>query len=354
MDKTGNEEQSEPLVVEEGLPQEDTLAKRRRWPKVLGIVLGALAGIALVALIGVNVFVRVAYAPFYQQAEVAFPIPAVNNGFICQDLDRLEHGDAWLFSGYAADHGPSPVYRRSADGSVQQLFLAFPDGAVYDGHGSAITSSGRYVYVACEGGLLVFEESDFTEAADGDIVRALGKIELDFTPAFANVEGNYLLAGNFYHPGSYETPDEHHVLTADGTENPAVIYAYPISDTAQWGLVDAPDAVLSIPERIQGTCLTDDGRIVLSQSYGLATSHLLAYDTTRLTQDGTFTADGQEVPLYCLDSRSLVEDVAAPPMTEGIESYEGRVYVSEESASNRYIFGKLYGAGVVYALDMNE
>ena len=111
--------------------------------------------------------------------------------------------------------------------------------------------------------------------------------------------------------------------------------------------------MLSIPERIQGTCLTADGRIVLSQSYGLATSHLLAYDTARLVQDGVFVADGQEVPLYCLDSRSLVADVAAPPMTEGIESYEGRVYVSEESASNRYIFGKLYGAGMVYALDMD-
>ena len=56
------------------------------------------------------------------------------------------------------------------------------------------------------------------------------------------------------------------------------------------------------------------------------------------------------MPLYCLDGRSLVEDVAAPPMTEGIESHDGLVYVSEESASDKYHFGKLYGAGQVYAL----
>lgn len=327
--------------------------KRPRWPKVLGIVAGVLVGVAVAAIVGVNVFVRVAYAPFYQQAEAAFPIPGINSGFVCQDLDRLEHGDAWLFSGYTTDSRPSPVYRRSADGSVQRLLLAAPDGELYDGHGSAITSSGRYVYVACEGGLLVFEESDLVNAADGDTVLALGKIDLDFTPSFGNVEGEYLLVGNFYRAGNYETPGEHRIATPDGSQNPAVIYAYPLSDTAQWGLADALEAVLSIPERIQGTCLTADGRIVLSQSYGLATSHLLAYDTARLIQDGAFTADGQEVPLYCLDSRSLVTDVAAPPMTEGIESYEGRVYVSEESASNRYIFGKLYGAGTVYALDMD-
>ena len=39
-------------------------------------------------------------------------------------------------------------------------------------------------------------------------------------------------------------------------------------------------------------------------------------------------------------------------MAEGIESYDGRVYVSDESASNKYFFGKLYGAGVVYSLVM--
>ena len=39
-------------------------------------------------------------------------------------------------------------------------------------------------------------------------------------------------------------------------------------------------------------------------------------------------------------------------MAEGIESYDGRVYVSDESASNKYFFGKLYGVGVVYSLAM--
>lgn len=37
-------------------------------------------------------------------------------------------------------------------------------------------------------------------------------------------------------------------------------------------------------------------------------------------------------------------------MTEGIEFDDGRIYISEESASNKYIFGKLYGAGEVYSM----
>lgn len=39
-------------------------------------------------------------------------------------------------------------------------------------------------------------------------------------------------------------------------------------------------------------------------------------------------------------------------MTEGVESHDGLVYIAEESASNKYLFGKLYGAGMVYALTL--
>lgn len=64
----------------------------------------------------------------------------------------------------------------------------------------------------------------------------------------------------------------------------------------------------------------------------------------------TFFVDGRSVPLFFLDSTNLVSDIEAPPMTEGIEFHDGRIWVSEESASNKYLFGKLYGAGDVFSL----
>lgn len=328
--------------------------KRRRWPKVVGIVLGVVVGLALLAVVGLNVYVRTTYASFYEHASAPFGIPGTNSGFVVQDLDYLDGADLWLFSGYMASDGPSPLMRHAADGSESRVFLAEPDGATYAGHGSGVTSLDDYVYVTCEGGYLVFSADEVAAAQDGDTVTALAKMDLEFTPAFMNIEGDRLLVGNFYRAGNYETPDSHRIMNGDGEVNPAIIYAYPLDAAAPYGISQTADAVLSIPERIQGTCLTDDGRIVLSQSYGIASSHLLAYDTAKLTQDGTFFADGAEVPLFCLDSRSLSDDVVAPPMSEGIESHDGLVYVSGEAASNKYIFGKLYGAGVVYALDMGQ
>ena len=121
-----------------------------------------------------------------------------------------------------------------------------------------------------------------------------------------------------------------------------------------------PSSVIQVPwtmpgmeNTLSGTCITDDGRIVLSVSYGIAPSHLLAYNVNLAAPDGTFTTgSGDEVELFCLDSRNLTEDLVGPPMQEGIESHDGRVYTTDESASNKYIFGKLCGAGRVYAVQL--
>ncbi|MEC4183991.1 hypothetical protein VJ918_04135 [Adlercreutzia sp. R21] len=345
---------AEGMVAEEVAAQGASAPRRRVRPlKVVGIVVLAAAALVAAVVIGLNIYVRTAFAPFFAEAEPVFAIPGVQEGFICQDLDHLEADDCWLFSGYVTGDGPSPLYRRDADGTVACLQVENPDGTPYVGHGSAITSAGAYAYLACEGGYLVLDAEEVGSVSDGGTVSAISRVDVDFSPAFMNIEGDQMLLGNFYYPGDYETPAAHRITTPDGAENPAVVYAFPLDPNAPFGVASQPARVYSIPGMIQGVCTTDDGRLVLSQSYGIATSHLLAYDTALLVQDGVFSVGGREVPLYCLDGRSLVEDVQAPPMTEGIESYEGRVYVSEESASNKYLFGKLYGAGMVYALSMN-
>lgn len=344
------------ITAEEAVVAMEASASRRRMRplRVVGIVVLAVVALIVAAVIGLNVYVRTAFAPFFAEAEPVFPIPGVQAGFICQDLDHLEADDCWLFSGYSTGDGPSPLYRRDADGAVARLQVENPDGSPYRGHGSAITSAGAYAYLACEGGYLVLDAEEVGSVPDGGTVSAISRVDVDFSPAFMNIEGDQMLLGNFYYPNDYETPAAHRITTPDGAENPAVIYAFPLDPNAPFGVASQPARVYSIPGMIQGVCETNDGRLVLSQSYGIATSHLLAYDTALLVQDGVFSVGGEEVPLYCLDGRSLVEDVQAPPMTEGIESFEGRVYVSEESASNKYLFGKLYGAGMVYALSMNE
>lgn len=328
-------------------------AGNHRALKVTGIVAGAIVGVAFVAVLGLNIYIRAAFAPFFDRAESPFDIPGINTGFVPQDLDHVEADDSWLFSGYMADHSPSPLYRRAADGTIAKFFVALPDGSLYDDHGSAITSNEQYAYLACEEGYLVIPMDNLLFAEDGGTIQAAEKVDVDFSPAFMNIEQGQLMLGNFYYPNDYETPDNHRITTPDGTENPAVMYAFPADPEKPGRFATVPDNVFSIPGMVQGTCMTDDGRIVLSVSYGIAPSHLLAYNVDLSAPDGTFTTNaGDEVELFCLDSRNLTEDLAGPPMQEGIESHDGRVYTTDESASNKYIFGKLCGAGRVYAVEM--
>lgn len=337
--------------------------KGGKAPKlVAGICLGLLV-LLLVAFLGVNAFVRATYASFFQDAERTLPIPGTDQGFIVQDLDCLEDG-TWLFSGYAKDGSTSPVYALTPDGATKRLSLMRPDGTVYDGHGSGITSDTEHVFLTDEEGILIFNVDAFADAHEDSFVHATARKALELAPAFLNIEDNTMYLGNFYHPGAYESPDVHKMDTPGGDWNPAVMYAYPADAQVPYGYAEQASCVYSIPARIQGMCLSSAGQMVLSQSYGLASSHILVYDLSAslgqafssapdAPQTATFDADGRPVPLYFLDALCLQEDITAPPMSEGIEWHDGRVFISCESASDKYLFGKLYGANAVYALNIN-
>ncbi len=326
------------------------LLKNITAPKAVAGVCVALLAILLIAFAVVNIFVRAAYAPFYGDAERRFDIPGISQGFIPQDLDNLANG-TWLFSGYMTDGGDSPVFMRKADGTEGSFTVLREDGTVDQGHGSGITSDDERVFLTDDQGILAISLRDVESVADGGQVKAVGSRDLDFGPAFLNIENGVLLTGNFYRAGNYETPDHHRMDSPSGDHNPAVLFAYPADEFGEYGYADEPSCVYSIPERIQGVCMTDTGQIVLSQSYGLATSNLLVYSEPA-DSGMTYDHHGAQIPIRFLDSDSLLRVVEAPPMTEGIEWHAGRVWISCESASDKYIFGKLYGAAAVYSLNL--
>ncbi len=330
---------------------------QRRIPRpveIILIVVAAIMCLAVLAVIIVNIFVRVSFGTFYEQSEREFTIPGLDSGFIPQDIDYYDVGETWLFSGYMADGSPSPVYKRYINGEITEVFVRDADGNIYDGHGSAITSNDDFIYLTCENGYLVFDANDLIELTAGESITALKKVNVDFSPAFMNIENDELYLGNFYHPEAYETPDEHHIDTTDGAQNQAVMYVYGSNPLFQYGFSSSPVRAYSIPDRVQGVCATPDEKLIFSTSYGLAGSHILAYDTEGMQPDGYFSTSSGDVPLFILDSRTQLEDLEAPPMTEGIETHEGRIFISNESATNKYIFGKLYGANEVLSIPIPE
>lgn len=169
--------------------------------------------------------------------------------------------------------------------------------------------------------------------------------------AFLHAQDGLLYIGEFYRDPNYPTSDSHKLTSPSGELNPALLAVLPLSSDAPLGISGDILCAYSVPGLIQGMCLDDKGRICLSASYGAAFSHIYIYSSP--VSGGNAEVLGQKVPLYFLDSSCLALDIKIPPMSEEIVFANGRLYTMCESASNKYIFGKLTSARYCYATDLS-
>lgn len=317
-----------------------------KWKKTGKITLYILAGITIFVII-LHLSVTALYHRFFMAAQSKFLVPGLDEPFVQQGFDYVEQTDTYLICGYMTDGSASRIYIRDGAGETRFVPIIKANGQDYTGHSGGICHNGRYVYVASAGGLQVLTLDDILDGGNATII---GKIETGFDVSSCSFYDGYLLAGEFYREGSHPTDPSHWQTTPEGMENPALIVAYPADDKASFGIVTTPAAAISVPELVQGFCFTGSHEIVLSTSYGLSSSHLYYHriDTGRA---GQIDLNGTTVPLLYLDSGSLTHSVALPPMAEEIVCREGAVYILNESASNKYIFGKFTRGYQVFAYE---
>ena len=318
----------------------------KKFGKIMLYVLGTV----IVLLILVHLGVTVAYHRFFMNAESRFLVPGLDSPFVQQGLDYVPEEQVYLISGYMDDGAASRIYIREDGGDVRFVELKTTNGTDYLDHCGGICHNGGYVYVASDGGLAVFTLNDIL---DGGYATVLSHIETGFDVSYCSFYDGYLLAGEFYRAGNYETDPSHWQTTPAGEQNPALIAVYQCSVGASFGIVPTPVAAISVPEQVQGICFTGENEIVLSTSYGLASSHL-SYHRIDSEHAGRITLSDVEIPLLYLDSTSLTEQVTLPPMSEEILYQDGKVLVMCESASNKYIFGKFIRGYQVFAYEGEE
>ena len=126
---------------------------------------------------------------------------------------------------------------------------------------------------------------------------------------------------------------------------------YQLSETTGKPVSATPEFCYSTISNVQGMCITGDKDIVLSTSWGLGISHLYQYELDNATK-GTITLGGESVEVYYLDSACLETTLSTPPMAEELVWHDGRVYILSESASMKYIFGKLMSGNHIYSYPM--
>ena len=308
---------------------------------LLKIFIGLLAMICTFALIQ-----PLLYTQYYKSAKKEFRVNGLLDGLIPQGMTYVAEENVWLYTGYMKDNLPSRLYVVTEDSS-RYIELYTPDGA-YKGHAGGISYENDVVYIASGGSgesnrVYMFS---LTEVLD----ETTTKIVMDnhFHPyskaSYCYVNDGILWIGEFEMGDKFPTDESHHVNT-----NKALIVGYELNE---YGLVDEEvDIVLSSGSKVQGMAMDAEGKIALSTSYGVASSSLKYYSSLDNQQEYTFTIDNKEVPLYILDGASLIIDVKAPQMAEGIVFKDGRLHVLYESATLKYYFGILTKGRYVHSYD---
>ena len=314
------------------------------------IILGMIAfllSVVFVVFIGEKIF----YVSFFGKAQVEFAIPGLWTGFVPQGFDKV--GDAYLISGYdKSDAAPSMVYVVE-NGENTRVDLYNSDGSNYVSHAGGVTHFGEYMYVAYNTGenttyCDMFLLSDVFDG-DGKATKC-DSIPLPNQISYCSVYGNKLYAGAFYREGSkYLTPQSHQLKTPSGDQNTALMMVYTLDESTGKPVSDKPDFVYSTISNVQGMCITESGKIVLSTSWSFYPSELFVYDLEKASE-GEWEYNGEQIPLVYLDSACLSESFVCPPMSEELVCENGRVIIMSESACMKYLYGKLTSGSFAYSI----
>lgn len=341
------------------------------------IVLAVLLAVLLAAVLGFKLYDYIGAAEFYNNSEAVFKTPGVaDSNFVPQGMTYDEGREMFFFTGYMGkpilgelgDDIASRIYTRDKDGNVEYVSLYEADGVTpYTDHTGGIEVFDGYVYVTGEDshGLDVFSMDEVLAGKGGKAV-ILGTVKTYNSPAhtytFNYGDARYILAGSYHKDETvYLTPDHEKITTLSGDHNTSVMTVFKLDADVEFGIIPTPVAIISAREMIQGICITPDNQMVISSSWGLATSNLFFYDLNKVqcTPDhsykGTITygdlekADAERyeedfdftLPCYYVDSSCLVDTVVAPPMSEELVCLDGKIIVFCESACNKYMFGKL-------------
>ncbi len=304
--------------------------------KGLVILIVAILCLALLLVGGLNIAKFPIYSEYYSMEETLCTNPGLDDGFVCQGICVSEENGVILVSGYMADKSHSRIYVTDFESNSYFVELTRNGGEKYTGHAGGIALTGDTVYISNGSKLYVFSLTDVLNAKNGEKVDIGEGVKVSSAASFVYADEEYVYVGEFNNPAEEQ---KEHIYG----ENHSIIEKYSHDD------LENPVKIYSIGDYAQGVCFTPDGKVILSTSYGLTSTVYYVYNEADATDTGEML-DG--APVYMLGE--CVREIKGPAMGEDLDYYNGKVITLTESASNKYIFGKLFFANDIVALDFNK
>lgn len=326
--------------------------------KNIAKVIALILLFVIVAILLFNLFLNIKLFEFYSSSKSIGDVPGLNDGAVQQGLVYVEEENALLASCYMTDKSASRIYVMK-DGKTTFTKLKKADGTDYTGHVGGICYYGDYLYAGKSNGLIVFNLDDiFSESGEA---KAVGTVDLINTASWCTVYDGHIYAGTYLDPiGPQYMPSEEHIIpnpSVKGEANCSVMTKYKLTENGGCFGIDntAPVDVYSIIGTAQGGVFTEDGRLIISTSRGIALSCFYFYDMEKAKDNKTtYTHEGKEYPTVFLGTDSLTYKLEGPPMAEEIVVINNTMYIINESACSKYLFGNLIGGRELYVVNIKD
>lgn len=325
------------------------LKKILKW---LGISIVGIISLFLIVILVLSSLEKVIYKDFYSRVTESVAIRGLETQYVPQGFCYSDKENVYITSGYMnKDSGASRLYVISEDDSTSKYVeLQNINGKPFTGHVGGVACSKNNIWIASGSYIYQVYLSDLISASDGSTLKIIEKYEVDAKPSFTFVKDDYLYVGEFYREGKYPTDESHHLDIGNGKFNRALCFAYPLNENGMSTFI--PEFTISIPDKVQGMCITDSGKIAATTSWGISNSHLYIYNNWK-NGNKTFRVDDINIPLYILDESNMINDVVMPPMSEELEYKDGKILINFESAGKKYKAVNIYRQKniLAYAID---
>lgn len=318
---------------------------------IIGLTI--LIGLPLISSGSIITYDLIRYKSYYDNAEKMFKIPGINDNYIPQGLAYSTYFDVFLNAGYMLDGSASRIYITNNDDSNETKYVSLKyNDELFTKHSGGITVHGEKAYISCDKNLYRISVSDLINASNGDYVNIENEQKVHTKANFCFATDTMIFVGENNDGNDSEINYNHHIKNDKEVENHSLILAYKISGN----IVDAtPLYGYSIPNRVQGMCITESEEIILSTANGISPSKLLTYKKNAGTYSLTYEKKdiSVPVPITFLGENELTNEVKCPPMNKDIAYKNSYVYINNASASNRYIYGKITKAKYIYRIKIN-
>lgn len=313
------------------------------YPRTVPGVIRVVDGIGELLKSFVNLF---SLKSRYPNSHPVCDIPELDNDYVPQGFCYIDSMNLFAVTYYSAGDENSilALINPETGERVKTVKLQYADftpclahvGGVADIGDSLLISSGKTVR------RLKLEAVE--NAEDYGYVQFCGTLNADMQASYLCSYGNYLFVGQFYQftlGGKYDTPKEQRIFAPKAKRHYAMCEQFDLSDMDKV-FEDGeavPCMVISMPNSVQG--IAYDGETFVTSSSGTVSnaSRLRYYNLTQ--SDKKFNMNGNDVPLYYVIEKNAVQMIKIPPMSEGIDFYNGKVAGIFESGANKFSYVRI-------------